>query len=332
MPFHERLQAYERVREKIFSNRKCRSAKRARAYWSLLKCRKLDVISSIAFKDGDIRAYASVEFLGKKHLGLLDSGATASCLGSDLAKELLSSSNLKVKTVKSKVSTADGARQSVAGSIKLDVAYNSTTKTIEFYLVPSLSQDVYLGVNFFKTFGVATDLFAPLEIESINDSLPVHELSSDQELRLKAVIACFPNSEVLGLGKTSVVEHIIEVGDAKAVKQRHFPVSPAVEKLMGEELDRMLRLGVIEESTSAWSSPAVLVRKGEKNRCCLDSRTVNAVTKRDAYPLPHIEGIFSRLLRAEFISCLDLKDAFWQIPLEMKSRKLTAFTVPNIPL
>ncbi|XP_070141639.1 uncharacterized protein [Drosophila kikkawai] len=94
----------------------------------------------------------------------------------------------------------------------------------------------------------------------------------------------------------------------------------------------MLEMGEIEESQSAWSSPVVLVQKLGKVRLCLDSRKVNAVTKKDAYPLPQIDGILSRLPKALFISCLDLKDAYWQIPLDPKSRDKTAFTIPGKPL
>jgi len=116
------------------------------------------------------------------------------------------------------------------------------------------------------------------------------------------------------------------------LKQWHFPVSPAVEKLVYPEVDRMLKLGVIEESDSAWSSPVVLVQKPGKVRLCLDSRKVNMVTTKDAYPLPQIDGILSRLPKANFISSLDLKDAYWQIPLDPASRDKTAFTIPGKPL
>jgi len=57
----------------------------------------------------------------------------------------------------------------------------------------------------------------------------------------------------------------------------------------------MLGLDIIDESTSPWNSNVVLVRKGNKLRLFLDSRVVNSVTLKDAYPLPHIEGILSKL-------------------------------------
>lgn len=66
-----------------------------------------------------------------------------------------------------------------------------------------------------------------------------------------------------------------------------------------------MKLGVIEESQSAGKS-----QKPGKVRLCLDCRKVNSFTKGDAYPLPQIDAVLSRLPRAMFISSLDLKDAF----------------------
>jgi len=50
---------------------------------------------------------------------------------------------------------------------------------------------------------------------------------------------------------------------------------------------------------------------------------------KDAYPKPHINYILDQLREARYISSLDLKDAYWQIPLEENSRQYTAFTVPG---
>lgn len=157
-------------------------------------------------------------------------------------------------------------------------------------------------------------------------------LTPTQKQQLDAVISLFPSFEQQGLGRTSLIKHSIDIGQAKPVKQRYYPVSPAVEKLIFAEIDRMLRLGVIEKSTSPWSSPMRLVVKPHKVRLCLDARRVNMVTKKDAYPLPSIEGIFARLPKANIITKLDLKDAYWQISLTEESKPITAFTVPGRPL
>ncbi|XP_017486925.1 PREDICTED: RNA-directed DNA polymerase homolog [Rhagoletis zephyria] len=129
------------------------------------------------------------------------------------------------------------------------------------------------------------------------------------------------------------MEHLIEVfDDTIPIKQRHYPMSPIKKKYAYDEIDRMLKLDVIEESNSSWSSPIVLVEKPGKKRLCVDMRKLNESTKRDAYPTQHVEGILSRLRETYFISGIDLKDAFWQIPLESSSREKTAFTVPGRPL
>lgn len=64
----------------------------------------------------------------------------------------------------------------------------------------------------------------------------------------------------------------------------------------------------------------------------MDSRKLNAITKKDSYPLPHINGLLSRLKDTHFISGIDLKDAFFQIPLTGASKEKTAFAVPGRPL
>lgn len=318
---------YNAARIRIFGE--SRSSNRARKYWNEIKLKKNNTISSLTTLHSDVRPYANISLLNRSFGGLLDSGATSSCVGNKLAIEIANCENM-MKKLNCNLRTAEGRRQRVMGMVKLDVTFNGVTKMVEFYVVPAFDQDVILGWNFWVTFGLDKRLGIINEISLLSPD--AHELNVTQRQVLDSAIRAFPSFEGKGLGRTTLVEHTIDVGGAKPIKQRHFPISPAIEKLVGEEIDRMLQMGVIEESSSSWSSPVVLVKKPGKVRLCLDSRKVNAVTVRDAYPLPHIEGILSRLPRAEFISSLDLKDAFWQIPLDMNSRDKTAFTVPNRPL
>lgn len=64
----------------------------------------------------------------------------------------------------------------------------------------------------------------------------------------------------------------------------------------------------------------------------IDFRKINQVTEKLAYPIPNMESLISRLSKTKFISSVDLKDDFWQIPLDRSSREKTAFVVPGKPL
>lgn len=301
------------------TNEKSRNTTRLKRFWKVTRD-----LNALRNSCKDRRPYTTVVILNRRIKGLMDTGASMSCVGGQFAQEILAS-EVPIKRVFNNISTADGSKQSIVGSIRSNIEYNGVIKSIQLFIVPSLKQNLYLGIDFWNLFELL-----PPDIQV--SELSAHNLTEEQTNALKKVIDQFPSFLISGLGKTSLLSHHIDVGDAKPIKQRHFPVSPAVEKLLYSEVDRMLQLGVIEESDSAWSSPVVLVQKPGKVRLCLDSRKVNAVTAKDAYPLPQIDGILSRLPKAVYISSLDLKDAFWQIPLDPASRDKTAFTIPGRPL
>lgn len=100
---------------------------------------------------------------------------------------------------------------------------------------------------------------------------------------------------------------------------------------LNKELDKMIQLGVVEPSYSAWCSPVLLVKKANgEYRFCFDGRKLNSVTKPDSYPLPLVDRILNMLKGAKYISSLvDLRSAFWQIPLTEDSKEKTAFAVPG---
>ena len=71
----------------------------------------------------------------------------------------------------------------------------------------------------------------------------------------------------------------------------------------------------------------VLVKKKNgKLRFCVDYRHLNAVTKKDAYPLPRIDDIFDSLTDAKWFLSLDLASGYWQVGMSAADCEKTAFT------
>ena len=83
---------------------------------------------------------------------------------------------------------------------------------------------------------------------------------------------------------------------------------------------------MIEPSKSPWACGVVMAKKkGGQLRFCCDFRYLNAVTIKDAYPIPRIDESLSKLGDAKFFTTLDLGSAFWQVPLRKQDREKTGF-------
>lgn len=126
------------------------------------------------------------------------------------------------------------------------------------------------------------------------------------------------------------MEHIIDVQGHPPIKQKQYLSSPKVEQHMREEADQMIANDVIEPVKGSWRSPALMIKKPDGTyRFCLDLRGVNKVTKKDVYPIPNMNAILRKLRAAKYISKIDLRKGFLQIPLHPDSREITGFIVPG---
>lgn len=128
-------------------------------------------------------------------------------------------------------------------------------------------------------------------------------------------------------GRTDLVQHRIHTGSAAPVRERYRPLPPMMYKEMKTLLAGMLEKGVIKESCSPWAAPIVLVKKKDGSwRFCVDYRKLNAVTHKDAFPLPRIEETLTNLTRAEWFTTLDLASGYWQVEMDPQDREKTAFS------
>lgn len=130
-------------------------------------------------------------------------------------------------------------------------------------------------------------------------------------------------------GKAEGVQHHIPTGTNPPIKERHRPLPPAMYQPVRNMINEMKEAGVIRESHSPWAAPLVIVKKKDGSlRFCVDYRRLNAITHKDAYPLPRIEESLTALKTAVYFSTLDLTSGYWQIPMAPEDREKTAFTTP----
>jgi transposase InsO family protein len=128
------------------------------------------------------------------------------------------------------------------------------------------------------------------------------------------------------LGRTNVVLHDIDTGDARPIRQppRRLPLAQQAD--CEKEVVSMLEKGVIEPGYSPWASPIVLVRKKDGTlRFCVDYRKLNEVTVFDCYPLPRIDETLDHLSGAQWFTTLDLLSGYWQVGLTPEARLKSAF-------
>ena len=88
---------------------------------------------------------------------------------------------------------------------------------------------------------------------------------------------------------TKVTEPQIVVGDASPIRKSPYRTPFALRQEMQNQVDQMLKKGIIRPSTSPWSAPSLLVPKRSpdgkpKYRFCVDFRALNVVL--GSIPIP----------------------------------------------
>lgn len=135
------------------------------------------------------------------------------------------------------------------------------------------------------------------------------------------------------LEKNTALEHEIEIeGSKKPLNLRQYKIPFALRGEMDAQIRKMIDADLIEESTSPWNMPVLLVPKktdskgNKKYRLVVDLRRLNELIVQDSYPLPNIDEILGQLGNSQYFSTLDLYSGFYQLGLKAESRKYTSFS------
>lgn len=154
-------------------------------------------------------------------------------------------------------------------------------------------------------------------------------LNEFETSRLEDLISSHP--QIFGKSQelTPYAEHTIPVTDDTPIAVPPYRMTPVKKEILRKELDKLLDDNVIEECESAYAAPVVLVPKSDgSHRLCVDYRRLNEVTISVKYPLPRIDDLLHSTSNANFITTLDLKAGYHQIPVKRQDQDKTSFITP----
>ena len=121
---------------------------------------------------------------------------------------------------------------------------------------------------------VTPDIFNP----------PCHELSNNiqQELDvlLKEYESQFAKDET-SIGTIPLTSMMIDIGALDPISQKPYPITMKHYQWVKEEIEKLLAVKVICSSRSSWSTPIIVVPKGDGDKhLVIDYRALNKVTTR----------------------------------------------------
>jgi hypothetical protein len=112
-------------------------------------------------------------------------------------------------------------------------------------------------------------------------------------------------------------------------RARRIPLSMTTR--VKSELDKMEEMDIIsrvDEPTEWVSSMVVTEKKDGSVRICLDPKPLNQAILREHHHIPTLEDIAHKFADMKIFTIMDMKHAYWHVPLDRNSRLLTTFNTP----
>lgn len=286
----------------------------------------------------------NVLFNGRSIQALVDTGAAQNIIRSNLVNKDQAGTNIQTFTM------ACGTQQIISkGQILANLTIQEMVIPARFQIISELNEDIILGVPFLAEQKAIIDYTRKCMYLGDNTRSTVY-FNQSTHIKQRSTLHSSVNipephredlqtlfeefadlfSDTPTQATTVTTQHHIKLTKDKIINEKPYPLSPAKKKILNEQLQEMLKTGVVSPTTSPFSSPPIIVeREGKKPRFCVDFRKLNEITMDEASTLPKISDTIKELGKATVFTLLDLKAGYWQIPVAESSRKYTAFSTPD---
>ncbi|WVZ59186.1 hypothetical protein U9M48_009373 [Paspalum notatum var. saurae] len=272
-------------------------------------------------------------------IALLDTGSTHNFIAEDAARR----TGLPIQPRPRLTATvANGERVTCPGVIRrAPVIIEGETFSIDLFVMPLEGYDLVLGTQWMVTLGRVVWDFVDRSVSFLNQGRqvswsdvadhrpPLLAATTTPNALLEELLHSFEGvfAEPAGLPPQRAWDHAIVLKPGStpvAVRPYRYPVAHK------DELERqcaaMLDQGIVRRSDSAFSSPVLLVKKQDGAwRFCVDYRALNALTVKDAFPIPVVDELLDELHGAQFFTKLDLRSGYHQVRMRPADVHKTAF-------
>ncbi len=271
---------------------------------------------------------------GVDHVAMIDTGAQVSLLDHDIFLYLQRTTRQVMSLLPSRVKphSVTGNPLPVVGEVRMSIP---GLPVAQYIVVRDLPCNVLLGADFCSENGILLDFIKSRVqingrwIKAVKYRTKKLNVFIVDNLNYSHLVNIYPkvlaaNEDTLGVAK-GVQMSITTRGPP--IRQRPYRIPIVKREVVGKEITRLLKQGIIRPSFSEWASPIVVVpKKNGKYRLCVDYRKLNAVTVKDSHPLPNIRDIFDTLKGASIFSLIDLRQGYHQVKLAKEDCEKTAFT------
>ena len=137
--------------------------------------------------------------------------------------------------------------------------------------------------------------------------------------------------DMTGISK-NIITHKLGIDPSfRPVHQKRRKFAPERNQIIQEEVERLLKTGMIREvHFPKWLANVVVVqKKNGKWRVCVDFTDLNKACPKDPFPLPHIDSMIDATAGHELLTFMDASSGFHQIQMEPSDQEDTAFITPT---
>ena len=150
-----------------------------------------------------------------------------------------------------------------------------------------------------------------------------------QFLRQNRDIFAWKQADMGGINPTVITHKLKTNPSFKPVRQKRRRFAPERQKVINEEVGKLLQVGAIREvEYPEWLANVVLVKKANgKWRLCINFTDINKACPKDSFPLPRIDLIVDATAGHELLIFMDAFSGYSQISMDPNDQEKTSFVI-----